>query len=265
MNKKDSELEIQSKSCSQCNNTKLLEDFPFIKKRGYRSTQCRLCLNAKTRTRRSNGYYKRIKELRNRPEAKLQEKLTQKRYRQNNRDKMNKYSREYYLKNKRALKLKRAIYNEKNREKLRAWDRKWRKNKYRTCVKFNLNTKMSRHIGLVLKANKNNKTWESLVGYGLDELQSNISKKFTDGMSWEKYVAAEIVIDHILPKELFEYTSPQEKQFKMCWSLDNLRPVWVNDNSSKSDFLPDGRRARNLSKEEKAIFIEKYFNSNQPI
>ena len=32
-------------------------------------------------------------------------------------------------------------------------------------------------------------------------------------------------IDHIIPLNLFNYESEQDEQFKICWSLANLRPL----------------------------------------
>lgn len=47
-------------------------------------------------------------------------------------------------------------------------------------------------------------------------------------------------IDHIRPKSSFTYTSEDDAEFRDCWSLTNLRPLWAKDNVKKSnsaDFL----------------------------
>lgn len=40
-------------------------------------------------------------------------------------------------------------------------------------------------------------------------------------------------IDHIIPQNLFHYDSEQDRDFKICWSLLNLRPLTTTKNRSR--------------------------------
>jgi hypothetical protein len=82
-----------------------------------------------------------------------------------------------------------------------------------------------------LRANKAGRSWESLVGYTLYDLKRHLEARFLPGMSWENYGAWHI--DHIRPRASFTYTSPEDDAFKQCWALDNLQPLWAEDNIRK--------------------------------
>ncbi len=142
------------------------------------------------------------------------------------------------------------------KEKRRLWHLNYLKTKLKTNVKFKISEIISNGIRVVLKHNKNYKKWQLLVEYNEFELKVSLESKFTDGMNWDKYLNGEIVIDHLFPRELFNYSTHTDKEFKMCWCLDNLRPEWRVKNNEKSDFLHDGRRARNLSELEKKEYIK---------
>ena len=49
--------------------------------------------------------------------------------------------------------------------------------------------------------------------------------------------AGEIHIDHIVPVAAFSITSLDCDDFKRCWSLSNLRPLWAADNRAKGSKL----------------------------
>jgi len=77
--------------------------------------------------------------------------------------------------------------------------------------------------------------WESRVGYTLAELRGHLQKQFTDGMSWSNYGCndGQWQIDHVKPVCSFAFSSYDDKDFKCCWSLENLRPLWARENWSR--------------------------------
>jgi hypothetical protein len=151
---------------------------------------------------------------------------------------------EYYLENRRD----RLDYMNARRRRL-----------YREDPRTWLDDRMSNQIYLSLRKNKGGRGWESLVGYTLDDLIAHLEQQFDERMSWSN--AGQWHIDHILCKAVFRYESPSDPEFALCWSLENLAPVWGPENTSKSDLLPDGRRARNLSEDERLDVIRGHFGS----
>lgn len=43
-------------------------------------------------------------------------------------------------------------------------------------------------------------------------------------MNWNNY-GIYWEIDHIIPKSLFNFSCTEDKEFQVCWSLLNLRPL----------------------------------------
>lgn len=84
-----------------------------------------------------------------------------------------------------------------------------------------------------LRQTKNGRKWQDLVGYSIEDLRLYIEKQFYDGMNWERFLAGEIHIDHKIPVSVFNFSSPDHIDFKRCWSLKNLRPMWALENISK--------------------------------
>jgi hypothetical protein len=82
---------------------------------------------------------------------------------------------------------------------------------------------------------KNSRRWQDLVGYSTDDLRRHIEKQFKDGMSWERFLAGEIHIDHKIPITAFNFTKPEDIDFLKCWALKNLQPMWGPDNISKGN------------------------------
>jgi len=90
-----------------------------------------------------------------------------------------------------------------------------------------------------LKSAKNGRSWESLAGYSCTDLVQHLEGQFKAGMSWDNYGKSkgEWSIDHILPRSLFKYDTAESAAFRACWALDNLRPLWAEENSSKGATL----------------------------
>lgn len=124
-------------------------------------------------------------------------------------------------------------YKDRNREVLRQRESVRNKERNRIDPAFRLRRLMSRRMWMALRHAKDGWSWESLVGYTRHDLKVHIERQFTKGMTWERFAAGEIHIDHILPVASFGYTSPDDPEFKACWSLANLRPMWASENCSK--------------------------------
>ncbi|EKS29291.1 Uncharacterised protein [Afipia felis] len=93
---------------------------------------------------------------------------------------------------------------------------------------------MSGGVYKSLKEMKAGRSWEVLVGYNLSELMRHLEKLFLPGMTWDNYGRGGWHIDHKIPKVVFNYTSPEHEDFKRCWALSNLQPLWEQDNISKN-------------------------------
>lgn len=135
-------------------------------------------------------------------------------------------------------------YNERNREEI---NRKFRERlalpetkarrraidlAYSAKPRRRLDQRMKTAIGQCLKGQKNGRSWEGLVGYSCDDLMRHLERQFLKGMSWSNI--GDWHIDHIRPRASFSYESEQDDSFRECWSLSNLRPLWSEDNRSKS-------------------------------
>ena len=101
--------------------------------------------------------------------------------------------------------------------------------------KNKVNMNFSRRMRKSLNSLKNGMSWESLVGYTIIDLKEHLEKQFTDGMTWENY--GEWHIDHVKPICKFNINSVDCEDFKTCWSLDNLQPLWAIDNLKKGGNL----------------------------
>lgn len=99
---------------------------------------------------------------------------------------------------------------------------------------FKLHSNTSRAIRKAI-GGKGGRRWEELVGYTAEELKLHIERQFVRGMGWRNYGkgAGKWHIDHIVPQSAFSFTSPDDPDFRACWALTNLRPLWGDKNISK--------------------------------
>ena len=148
-------------------------------------------------------------------------------YREKNKERIKENARIYYLANKKKI----ASYIKANRKRINKQDYARYKEKYKTNPQFRLSRNMAGAIRKSLKNNKKGAHWETLVGYTIEKLRKHIEKQFVDGMTWENYGYWHL--EHKIPKSVFNYTKPNHQDFKRCWALNNLQPMWAKDNMSK--------------------------------
>lgn len=73
------------------------------------------------------------------------------------------------------------------------------------------------------------------LSYSWDDLYRHLESQFENWMSFSNYGAYDPnfrtwQIDHILPQVFFPYESMDSELFRMCWDLDNLRPLESSKN-----------------------------------
>jgi hypothetical protein len=149
----------------------------------------------------------------------------------NNKGKRFIIHRKWYEANKDEKKVKDHLRYVEKKEHIMELCRLNRKRRISEDPKYKLSLSMSRSINNSIHHGKNKRKWEALVGYTKEELTTHLEKQFKKDMTWENY--GEWHIDHIIPRSVFNYTLPDDLDFKRCWSLKNLRPMWADDNIRK--------------------------------
>jgi len=142
------------------------------------------------------------------------------------------WGREYYKKNKETRIAQAVAWAKANPERRKEIMRKVNK-RQRQDSGFRLKAAVAAYIYLCLKEKKAGRKWETLVGYTLSQLMRHIERQFTQGMSWDNY--GEWQVDHIIAASSFKYATAEDSEFKACWALTNLRPLWAPDNIRKGD------------------------------
>jgi hypothetical protein len=97
--------------------------------------------------------------------------------------------------------------------------------------KYKLHSSISKGVRRSLKFGNKEGPVFSLLEYTRREVFIHIESLFTDGMSWDNI--GEWHIDHIRPIASFDFDSTDHPDFKKCWALNNLQPLWAADNMSK--------------------------------
>ncbi len=91
----------------------------------------------------------------------------------------------------------------------------------------------SARVKRIIATRKEGRCWETLVGYSLDELKTHLEKQFKDGTDMGQITGTGWHIDHIIPVSVFNFLTHDDIDFKRCWSLSNLQPLWAKENMSK--------------------------------
>jgi len=155
------------------------------------------------------------------------------RWRMKNPEKAIKKSRQYYWANPGKGREATANWRKSNPEKVKE-QKKRAYERHKADPKFKLTAFMRKGIWKSLKGNKV-QSWKDLVRYSTDDLKAHIEKQFQPGMTWKNY--GEWHIDHEIPVSAFNFSKPEHMDFKKCWALKNLQPLWAKDNCSKQDKL----------------------------
>lgn len=168
-------------------------------------------------------------------------KAQAKEYRDNNKEKIEKYYKEYLA----------ADENIKKRNK-------YYRDRYHNNLAFRLRDRMSGSIRNAMKKNKSKKSksiMKSVSYTGLDLVEHMVSKfewwmtkenyGIYDKKTWDDNYPSTWTwqIDHIIPVSDFNFTSEDDEDFKKCFAIENLRPY-----SAKQNVLDGASRIRHKKK-----------------
>lgn len=215
------------KKCSKCGVEKELCEFYIIKNTKTYRGECKVCLYEKSKERKLNNLEK-YSEI-------------NRKYRIENRELLLKYSKEYREKNRERCLENIKNWKEKNYQRYLEKKREYYKSeqgKLKKIENYHKNKEKNKHIiawrtilNNTIKqigTSKEGKTVE-LLGYSAIELKEHIEKLFLDGMCWENH--GKWHIDHIKPVSKFD----KSEKLSIINSLNNLQPLWAEDNLRKSN------------------------------
>lgn len=220
-------LKLIFKQCCSCKQWKIREKDYYKDKRkkdGFYNN-CKKCHKKNT-----NKHYKKNKKYYNQKKKKWREDNKEhiKNYNKQNKDKQ----KQYHIENK-----------EKINERKKTKEYKEKRNEYeRERRKYDIQFKLRNIVsGRINKAIKKENSILIILNYSMEELKKHLELQFDENMSWENYGHGKNCwhIDHIIPDSKFQYQSENDEEFKVCWCLDNLRPLWCVDNLKKQNFLID--------------------------
>jgi hypothetical protein len=162
-------------------------------------------------------------------------KIADKKWRDNNKEYLSNKSKKWTEENKEHRKQYLKEYREKNIDKIRKTKRDYERNRKASDPLYKLVANFRTAIYQVLKESnvEKNGHYFDILGYTPEELINHLEKQFTEGMTWENY--GEFHIDHKLPISSFNIKEIGDEEFMKCWSLDNLQPMWGEENIRKSN------------------------------
>jgi hypothetical protein len=162
-------------------------------------------------------------------------KTSDKKYYESNKEKISKYYSEWRENKKEQLKEYQKKWREENRDKLRKTKRDYERNRKSSDPLYKLISNFRTAIYQVLKESnvEKNRHYFDILQYTPEELIIHLESQFKDTMSWDNY--GEWHVDHKLPITSFNIEEMGDKEFMKCWALENLQPMWGEENIRKSN------------------------------
>lgn len=252
--------EVTGRICTKCNTFKLFAEFNKKSKAKYGVyNECRECQKISNKiTYDKYGPASRVAAIKARRATNPdQRKSWDAAYRERNPDKVKESIARHYENNPDALEMRKKKvleWQKANPDKVKEIRRR-AIDKAMTKVENRIHGSVSRAMrsGLA-KGGKEGRSTFNILGYTRESLMAHLEKQFLQGMSWDNYGLHGWHIDHIIPKSLFKFESIHDPGFKLCWSLENLQPLWAKDNRKKFNKY-DGRLP--LADNDNAIAKEK--------
>jgi hypothetical protein len=162
-------------------------------------------------------------------------KIADKKWRDNNKEYLANKFKTWYEQNKEHRKEYYNKWRTENVDKWRRAKRNYERNRKASDPLYKLISNFRTAIYTVLKENNITKFghYFDILQYTPEELINHLEKQFTEGMTWENYGIWHV--DHKLPITSFDIQEIGDEEFMKCWSLENLQPMWGDENIKKSN------------------------------
>jgi hypothetical protein len=162
-------------------------------------------------------------------------KVADKKWREKNKEYLSEKSKNWYENNKEHRKEYYIKWRSENPEKWRESKRNYERTRKANDPLYKLVANFRTAIWTVLKENNMDKYghYFEILQYSPEELATHLENQFTEGMAWENY--GEWHVDHRTPITAFNFQEIGDNEFMRCWSLENLQPMWGDENIRKSN------------------------------
>jgi len=239
---------VEMRKCNgDCGLEKKLnkDNFTFRKDQNKFINQCKIC---------EKEYHKKYRK-----ENKEKIQKNKNKYYAKNKDEINKNYKQYYQENEDELKKYQKQYREEHKNESKQYQKEYRKthkqekNEYhkdrtKNDPEYKLKNNIARSVYEVLKHKKGGKSVLKHLPYTMEELRKHIEDQFkttgNEWMTWENWGKYNPKthnknrtwnLDHIKAHSKFKYTTMDCQEFKDCWALSNLQPLDSKENILKGN------------------------------
>lgn len=215
--------------CKRCEIGKELSEYYLKKNGGVGSALCKECYKDKNKKYRAENKL-RLNENANKYYKKNKERVKQ--YYLDNKELILQKNKEYYVENKEAINLYVKKYKVENKETLKVTGRNYRKQRKKNDPLYKLTSDVRNLIYGAFKrrfTKKSKKTIE-ILGCTFEEFYQHLESKFDDKMNWDNQ-GSYWHIDHIKPISL----AKNEQEVYELNHYTNFQPLYWEDNLKKSN------------------------------
>lgn len=224
------------KECTKCH--KLLDESMFYKCKNNKdglAYECKDCRKAYMAV--YSKMPKSIARVKAYQESHKEEIKVRRRERyQKNREEILACRRVHYVQHREEILAENRKYAAEHRDYYRNYEKNYRQKRKKLWQENKLDLNFLKNVGDSLKFCRPTAFCYQHLPYSYYDLRKHLEKQFTSKMSWGNY-GSYWELDHIIPRRLFNIQDYESKDFKICWSLANIRPLSISENRQR---LRDG-------------------------
>ena len=217
------------KKCTKCK--KIKKETQFWKNKARKdglNNWCKSCAKIYEQAN-SNQIAKNKKKYREQNREKIKEQ--KQKWNEKNKVKIAKQHRKHYEDHLEEYLARAKKRRKQKRSQISAYDRKYRKKRYHTDIKFKILLNLKSRTRSALKGKNKSKPILKLLGCSIEFLKKHLEKEFKPGMTWDNHSRTGWHIDHIKPCDKFDLTKESEQH--KCFHYTNLQPLWSEENLKK--------------------------------